>query len=54
MGRADTDEDFKAFDQSFLKENILNIEEPVKEEEIKIEKNKIDESISLIEEVKPE
>jgi hypothetical protein len=48
LGRADTSEDFEMFDKSFLKENKLEVEEP-KKEEIKLE-----ETISIIEEIKPE
>jgi hypothetical protein len=63
LGRADTTEDFAAFDKSFLKENIIETvdtqeEEPKKEEvkvkEVKVEEVKTEETVSIIEEIKPE
>jgi hypothetical protein len=59
LGRADTSEDFTAFDKSFLKENKLETEEPKKEEakkteEVKVEEIKVEETVSIIEEIKPE
>ena len=53
LGRADTSEDFEAFDKSFLRENKSETEvSPSKDdnkEEVKIEK-----TVSIIEEIKPE
>jgi hypothetical protein len=54
LGRADTSDDFAAFDKSFLRENKLETEEPKKVEEIKVEEVKIEETVSIIEEIKPE
>jgi hypothetical protein len=54
LGRADTSEDFAAFDKSFLRENKLEIEEPKKGEKVKFEEVKVEETVSIIEEVKPE
>jgi hypothetical protein len=73
LGRADTEEDFKSFDNNFLKENSSTIEETKPEEtkpeetkpeetkpeetkttDIEIEKVKSQESISIIEEIKPD
>ena len=59
LGRADTSEDFEAFDKSFLRENKLEAEEspkeePKKVEEVKVEEVKIEETVSIIEEIKPE
>ena len=54
LGRADTSDDFAAFDKSFLRENKLETEEPKKVEETKVEEVKIEETVSIIEEIKPE
>jgi hypothetical protein len=57
LGRVETNEDFAAFDKSFLKENKVETEEPKKEEkaeEVKVEKTKTEETVSIIEEIKPE
>lgn len=48
LGRIETNEDFVAFDKSFLKENKLEAEELKKIEEIKTE-----DTVSVIEEIKP-
>ena len=48
LGRAENEEDFKVFDKSFLKENIEEDKKEVKEN------IKIEETISIIEEIKPD
>jgi hypothetical protein len=58
LGRVETNEDFAAFDKSFLKENIVEAEDSKKEEpkveEVKVEEVKTEETVSIIEEIKPE
>ena len=58
LGRVETNEDFAAFDKSFLKENIVEAEDSKKEEpkveEVKVEETKTEETVSIIEEIKPE
>jgi hypothetical protein len=58
LGRVETNEDFAAFDKSFLKENKTDTEETSKEEkkleEVKVEEIKTEETVSIIEEIKPE
>lgn len=51
LGRAETSEDFAAFDRSFLKENKVETEEESKKVEETI---KVEETVSIIEEIKPE
>jgi hypothetical protein len=60
LGRADTKEDFENFDKSFLKESLpKNSTEEVASEEVPLEEVKqnsvdIQDTISVIEEIKPE
>jgi hypothetical protein len=54
LGRAENEEDFKAFDKSFLNENTAEIKDQPNKEEPKTEEVKIEETISIIEEIKPE
>jgi hypothetical protein len=54
LGRADTSEDFEAFDRSFLKENKSETEEARTEETKVVEEIKVEETVSIIEEIKPE
>lgn len=53
LGRADNHEDLEAFDKSFLRENKLEIEESSKEDVKKVEEVRIENTVSLIEEIKP-
>jgi hypothetical protein len=50
LGRADTQDDFKTFDKSFLKDNEPDVEEPVKNE-VK-EEIKVEETVTVTEELK--
>ena len=54
LGRADVSEDFEAFDKSFLKENRSETEEDKKEDPKVVEEIKVEETVSIIEEIKPE
>ena len=58
LGRVETNEDFAAFDKSFLKENKTDTEEIPKEEkkveQVTVEEVKTEETVSIIEEIKPE
>jgi hypothetical protein len=58
LGRAENEEDFKSFDQNFLKENVKNAdsfhdEEPIEKEKSPIEETKAENKTPLIEEIKP-
>jgi hypothetical protein len=54
LGRADTKEDFQSFDDNFLKESSPRNSEESTVKNTPIEEVKIQESISVIEEIKPE
>jgi hypothetical protein len=54
LGRADVSEDFEAFDKSFLKENRSETEDDKKEDPKVVEEIKVEETVSIIEEIKPE
>jgi hypothetical protein len=53
LGRVDTVEDFEAFDRTFLRENKIETEDPPLEENKKVEEVKIEDTVSIIEEIKP-
>ncbi len=58
LGRIDNNEDFIVFDKNFLKENIVEevpkTEESKKEEQVEVKEVKIEETVSIIEQIKPE
>jgi hypothetical protein len=55
LGRADSVDDFKIFDENFIKENKIEPQEQdKKEQKTEVEEIKVEEKISIIEEIKSE